>query len=237
MKRIFFVAALLLMLSLMPRTFAYTVSGVQIQTLAIEAVEKALADRGEFRRHEIFFTSTPPDLKLPEGIVDVKSEIPADINYASLTPVRTSVYVNGRLYRTISLTAKIRVYDTVLVANHDLRIEVAVSANDFRTAEIAVDGRNEYIKDVKEVVGLVPHRFIRAGSPVTLSYFQQPVAVNAGQRVNIVIKFNGIKVIARGIVMTRGRIGSIVKVKNESSEKILTAKVIDSQTVEVTMAT
>lgn len=223
------------MMSLMPRTFAYTVSGVQIQTLALEAVEKALADRGEYRRHEIFFTSTPPDLKLPEGVVDVKSEIPADLNYISLTPVRTGVYVNGRLHRTISLTAKIRVYDMVLVANHDLRIEIAVNANDFRTAEIAVDGRNEYVKDVKEIVGLVPHRFIRAGSPVTLSYFQQPVAVNAGQRVNIVIKFNGIKATARGIVMTRGRIGSIVKVKNESSEKILTAKVIDSQTVEVTM--
>ncbi|MBQ3335831.1 MAG: flagella basal body P-ring formation protein FlgA [Selenomonadaceae bacterium] len=35
--------------------------------------------------------------------------------------------------------------------------------------------------------------------------------------------------------MTRGRIGSIVKVKNESSEKILSARVIDANTVEVTM--
>ena len=35
--------------------------------------------------------------------------------------------------------------------------------------------------------------------------------------------------------MTRGRIGSIVKVKNESSEKILSAKVIDPHTVEVSL--
>lgn len=230
-----FVAALLTVMSLMPRTFAYTLSGIQIQSLALEAVEKALADRGEHRRHEIFFMNTPPDLKLPEGTVDVKSEIPAEISYVSLTPVRATVYVNGRMIRTISLTAKVKVYDTVLVANHDLRIEVAVGVGDFHTAEIAIDGRNEYIKDVAAVEGLVPHRFIRAGSPVTMSFFQQPIAVNSGQRVNIVINFNGIRATARGIVMTRGRVGSIVKVKNEASEKILTAKVIDSQTVEVTM--
>lgn len=235
MKKIIFVATLLLIMILMPRTFAYTISGIQIQTLAQDALEKALADKGEYRRHEIFFSNTPPDIKLPEGTVDVKTDIPADISYVSMTPVRTTVYVNGRVARTISLTAKVRVYDTVLVANHDLRIEVAVGASDFHTAEIVIDGRNEYIKDPAEVVGLVPHRFIRAGSPVTMSYFQQPIAVNSGQRVNIIINYNGIRATARGIVMTRGRIGSIVKVKNELSERILTAKVIDSQTVEVTM--
>ena len=83
--------------------------------------------------------------------------------------------------------------------------------------------------------GLVPHRYIRAGSPITRTYFQQPVAVNTGQRVNIIINYNGIYASAKGIIMTRGRIGSLVKVKNEASEKILTAKVIDAQTVEVTM--
>ena len=38
---------------------------------------------------------------------------------------------------------------------------------------------------------------------------------------------------AKGIAMTRGRIGQVIKVKNEASQKILSAKVIDSQTVEV----
>ena len=223
------------MMSLMPRTFAYTVSGAELQAIALDAVERALAQRGETRRHEIFFTQTPIDIKLPEGVVDVKTELPAQINYISLTPVRLLIYVNGHANRTVSYTASVKVFDTVLVASHDLRIEVPVSGRDFHTAEITVDGRNEYIKDIAEVNGLVPHRFIRAGSPVTLAYFQQPVAVNHGQHVNIVINYNGIRATAKGIVMTRGRIGSLVKVKNESSEIILTAKVIDAQTVEVTM--
>ena len=100
-------------------------------------------------------------------------------------------------------------------------------------AEVPIDGRNEFVKEASEVEGLVPHRFVRAGSPVSLSYFQQPVAVNPGQRVTIIVKYRGIRATASGIVMVRGRIGSIVKVKNETSEKILSAKVIDAHTVEV----
>lgn len=233
MKKIFLIAALLVFVSLTPRTFAYTISGAELQAVAYDAIENALAERGETRRHEIFFTQSTPDFRLPEGVIDLKPHLPAQISYVSLTPVRVSIFVGGRLQRTVSFTASVKVYDKVIVANHDLRIEVPVTAQDFRLSEVPIDGRNEYVKDVAEVVGLVPHRFIRAGSPVTTGYFQQPIAVNSGQRVNIIINYNGIQATARGIVMTRGRIGALVKVKNETSEKILTARVVDSQTVEV----
>lgn len=236
MRKIFFFAVLLTIMSLMPRTFAFTITGAELQAVAMDALEKALAERGETRRHEIFFTQlNPVDVKLPEGVVDVKAEVPAQISYISLTPVRVHIFVNGRALRTMSFTASVKVYDRLIVANHDLRIEVPVTAADFHMAEVAIDGRNEFVKDVREVVGLVPHRYIRAGSPVTMGYFQQPVAVNSGQRVTIVINYRGIRATAKGIVMTRGRIGALVKVKNETSEKILTAKVIDAHTVEVSM--
>lgn len=235
MKKIFFIAALILVMSLTPRTFAYTITGAEIQEIARDALENGLAERGETRRHEITFLQSAPNIKLPEGVVDVKAQLPAPISYISLTPVRASIFVNGRLYRTVSFTASVKVYDAVIVAAHDLRIEVPVTAEDFRISEVAIDGRNEYVKDVAEVAGLVPHRYIRGGSPVTRGYFQQPVVVNSGQRVNIIINYNGVRASAKGIVMTRGRIGALVKVKNETTEKILTARVIDAHTVEVSI--
>ncbi|MBR4382406.1 MAG: flagellar basal body P-ring formation protein FlgA [Selenomonadaceae bacterium] len=231
----FFLLVTLILFCLTPRVFAYTVTGAELQTIAIDAIEKALVERGETRRHEILFTQNPPDLKLPEGTVDVRTILPAQISYISLTPVRATVYLNGRAWRTVSFTASVKVYDTVLVASHDLRIEVPVMAEDFHAAEVAIDGRNEFVKDVNEIVGLVPHRYIRGGSPISKGYFQQPVAVNSGQRVTIILNWRGIRASARGIALTRGRIGSLIKVKNEISEKVLTAKVIDSQTVEVSM--
>lgn len=235
MRKIFSIAVLLLVMSLTPRAFAFTITGMDLQIIARDALEKALEERGETRRHEIFFMQYAPDIKVPEGVVDVKTNLPVPISYISLTPVRAMIFVNGKMCRTVSFTARVKVYDTVIVANHDLRIEVPVTAADFRTTEVAIDGRNEFVKDVSEVVGLVPHKLIRGGSPVTAGYFQQPVAVNIGQHVNIILKGRGITASAKGIVMTRGRIGALVKVKNETSEKILTARVIDAHTVEVTM--
>ena len=232
MKKIILLAALI-WISLMPRAFAYTITGAEIHAIALDALEKSLAERGESRRHEIIFRQYPTDIKLPEGTVDVRAEIPTAISYVSLTPVRVILFVNERPYRTMSFTASVKVYDTVLVATRDLRVEMPVSEGDFRLTDVAVDGRNEYVKEIAEIVGLVPQRFIRAGSPVTLSHFQQPIAVNPSQRVTIIINYRGIRATAQGIVMTRGRVGSLVKVKNETSERILTAKVIDSHTVEV----
>ncbi len=229
------IATLLICLCMPSRTFAFTVSGVELQNIALISLENALAERGETRRHEIIFSQFIGDIKVPDGTIDVKAQIAAQISYLSLTPVRLIVFVDERHYRTISLTAKVQVFDSVLVANHDLRIEVPVSASDFHTAEIVIDGRNDFIKDINDISGLVPHRFIRAGSPVTKAYFQQPVAVNSGQRVNIILNHHGIKIAAKGIVLARARIGELVKVKNESSEKILTARVLDSNTVEVSL--
>ena len=157
------------------------------------------------------------------------------ISYSIATPIKARIFVNGKPYRDVNIMATIKIFDLALVANHDLRIETPVTESDFRIEEIAIDGRTEYLKDPAEVVGLVPHRYIRAGSPVTRGYFQQPVAVNSGQRVTIIVNYRGIRATAKGIVMTRGRIGTLVKVKNEASEKILTAKVIDAHTVEVSM--
>ena len=108
-----------------------------------------------------------------------------------------------------------------------------VSAMDFRQEEITVDGRNDYIKDFSEVKDLVPIRTIRAGSPVTLAMFQTAQVIELHQPVRLQIKYHGIVASAKGIAMSKGRVGKMIKVKNESSGKIITGKVIDAQTVEV----
>ena len=127
----------------------------------------------------------------------------------------------------------VKIYENVLVANHDLRIEVPVTESDFRIEEIAIDGRTEFVKDIKEINGLVPHRYVRAGSPIATNYFQQPVAVQMGSPVKIIVRYGKLQATAKGIAMSRGRIGQIIKVKNEVSQKIISAKIVDEQTVEV----
>lgn len=234
MKKIFFIAALILV-SLMPHTFAnQIIPGEQIQAMATDEVERILQERGEFRRHEIIFMNNITKASLPNGVIDIKILMPStSLNYANVTPMRARISINGRNYRDITFGVLVKVYDTVLVANHDLRIEVPVNESDFRVEEIAINGRTEFVKDISEVKGLVPHRYIRAGQPIAVNYFQQPVAVDMGTPVKIIVKRGGLQASAKGIAMSRGRIGQIIKVKNEASQKIISARVVDDQTVEV----
>lgn len=233
MKKI--LLALILILTVASTAQAKQVlSGGQIETLALAEIEAALDERGEFRRREINLTRSLTNITLPEGVIDVKILMPStSISYSTGTPIKARIFVNGKPYRDVNFIASIKIFDLAVVATHDLHIEIPVTESDFRIDEIAVDGRKDYIKDPAELRGLVPHRFIRAGSPVTIDYFQQPMAIEGGSVVKILFRQNGLQVAAKGVAMTRGRIGQIIKVKNETSKKILSARVVDAQTVEV----
>lgn len=219
----------------MPKVFAaQIIPGKQIEAMAAEEVEKILQERGEFRRHEIIFVRSIANIKIPNGVIDLRILTPSSgLSYSSMTSMKARISVGGKVYRDVNFGVLVKIYDNVLVANHDLRIEVPVTESDFRVEEIAVDGRVEYVKDVNDVKGLVPHRYVRAGLPIAVNYFQQPVAVAMNSPVKIIVRHGGLMATAKGIALARGRIGQVIKVKNESSQRVVSARVVDDQTVEV----
>ncbi|MBR6012272.1 MAG: flagellar basal body P-ring formation protein FlgA [Selenomonadaceae bacterium] len=234
MKKLFFVV-LIFLVGFLPKVSAnQIIPGEQIQAMATDEVERILQERGEFRRHEIIFANNISKVSLPNGIIDIQILMPfSNLSYSSMNSMKARISIGGKAYRDVNFGVLVKVYDNVLVANHDLRIEVPVNESDFRMAEIVIDGRTEYVKDVNDVKGMVPHRYVRAGLPIAVNYFQQPVAVAMGTPVKIVFKRGGLQATAKGVALSRGRVGQIIKVKNETSQKIISARVVDDQTVEV----
>ena len=235
MKKIFFIAALILNLSFSPPVFAnQIIPGKQIEFMATQEIKNILQNRGENRRHELHFATGIMDINLPNGVIDIKIILPAaTLNYGGMTSGKARISINGKFNRDVTFVANLKVYDTVLVTNHDLRVDSKVSESDFRLEEISIDGRAEYIKDFSEIKGLVPLRYIRAGFPVAKNYFQPPMAVESHHPVKIIYYINGMQVTAKGTALARGRIGQVIRVRNDASQKILSARIIGSQTVEV----
>lgn len=237
MNKIVFIAAVIFFMNFTPRLFAnQIIPGGQIEAMARAEIENLLASRGESRRYEITLTRPLADFSVPNGIIDIKLSIPAAmVNYTGVTPVKARISIGGRMYRDVNFVMSVKVFDFVLVSNHLLRMEVPVTENDFRMEEVAIDGRTEYVKDIQEILGLVPHRVINAGMPVTINYFQQPVAVTSNQQVKIIVHYKGIEISAKGTALARGRIGDVIHVRNDASKKVISARVVDFQTVEVVM--
>ena len=67
---------------------------------------------------------------------------------------------------------------------------------------------------------------------VIYDYFiKPPIVVRFGMPVTIRSNINGVQVVVDGIARDNGRIGQIIKVKNQSSGRIVGARVLDENTV------
>ena len=223
----------MLMLLMCSTASAQMVFGAELESIAIAKIESILDERGDYRRREITLNRNIYDIEVPDGYVDIIPSVSNNISLSSYTPMTLRIMVGGRTVKVLNFVVNVRIYDTVLITNHELRFDEPVTESDFRMEEIVVDGRTEPLKDFSAIKGLVPVRMIRAGSPVTLSMFQTPLVIEANQPVRIVTKYHGVMVAAKGVALGRGRVGKIIRVRNEASGKILSGRVIDSQTVEV----
>ena len=202
--------------------------------IARQKIESTLVQTGEMRRHELQLIRAPQMMELPAGEVVCEAELPQKLRYGNTNPVHLRVFLNGEFYRRVVCYYRVNVYDKVLVAAHDLRIDKPIAAADLRLEERSVaGGAGRYLTKLEEVQGRVAARTIKEGTAVESVMLQQPIVMDVGSPVTIRVKYHGIEVSANGIAMQRGRLGAKIRVRNVASGKVLRGTVIDATTVEI----
>lgn len=197
-------------------------------------IESKLREIGEKRKHSVTLLKSAQTLHAPAGNMRLETTLPRDIRYNMTTPVYILIYIDDKFYRRATCYFRVEVFDKVLVAARDLSLEKEISASDLRLENIAVENQGEvYLKDSAAIVGKVPSRVIKAGTPIRNNMIQSPIVIESGVNVTIISNKNGIKISAEGIAMQRGRIGKVIRVRNAASKKVLRARVIDAHTVEI----
>ncbi|WNJ78446.1 flagellar basal body P-ring formation chaperone FlgA [Cedecea neteri] len=91
--------------------------------------------------------------------------------------------------------------------------------------------RAGYLTDPKDAIGMTLKRRLRADQPVTRAHLDSPVLIERGQRVLMVALQDGIEARTVGEAMKKGRKGEMIKVKNESSQRVVSAVVADAGVV------
>jgi flagella basal body P-ring formation protein FlgA len=72
-----------------------------------------------------------------------------------------------------------------------------------------------------------------AGTPLTEAMVDKPVMVKRGATVNILVQVGDMIVAAGGLAMQAGREGELIRVQNVTSKRMVTARVVDRNTVQV----
>ncbi|MDR1580592.1 MAG: flagellar basal body P-ring formation chaperone FlgA [Synergistaceae bacterium] len=89
----------------------------------------------------------------------------------------------------------------------------------------------------EQLAGAVTRKTVNARVQIETGDVRQESFIRAGSTVTMVARSNGLGVEVKGIAMQRGGLGDIIRVKNLSSKKILKARIIGEDRVEINTET
>ena len=129
---------------------------------------------------------------------------------------------------------RIHIYDNICVAAKPIQPNVPISADDIRMEEreIGTRGKN-YFFSKDDAVGKVVMRSVNIGQPLLQSMLKWPVIIEPGAPVVIMTNVNGVMVKMDGMALESGRLHQRIRVRNNSSRRVVLGRVVDENTIEV----
>lgn len=137
----------------------------------------------------------------------------------------------------MAVTVKPDIYLPIVVARQGLERGHVIAPDDIAIKKLNISNtRGNYVTQPDDVMGLTVKRRVRELQPVAMNQLDSPVLVERGQRVMMIAEQGGVQAQTVGEAMKKGRKGEMIKVKNESSERIVSAIVTDSGVVRMVYA-
>ncbi|MBF0382459.1 MAG: flagellar basal body P-ring formation protein FlgA [Magnetococcales bacterium] len=193
-----------------------------------DGVQKSLANLAKQTRSGLVVTKVfqRHDLKLTDGEVEWQ----IDVDPESLVPGRNTIAVNvlvdGDSKKKIQVSAIIKRMLEVPVIKRSLKRGSLVNAKDIKWKRLEVtrtiDG---LLVDEQDVIGMVTQRSVKAGMPLRMKWFAEPLAIDRGERVKVKFVKGGLVINTTAVAMSKGRVGDTIQLRNPKSHIRYEAKV------------
>lgn len=175
----------------------------------------------------------PGNVELPAG--DMTYEITANPQERFIGNVGITIQfiVGGEKDRSIRVTGKIELFQNVVHAIHVLKRNDIITEADVQLEKTNVsDSPDRFAGSIDQVVGKRVTRELAINQPIVLSELATPLAFKSGATVTIVYEQGALRVTAKGQTRQDGSIGSMVRVVNVMTNRMITCRVIDASTVQ-----
>ncbi len=131
----------------------------------------------------------------------------------------------------VPVTLKLRM--PVVVASRPVPRGTLLAPGDLVLVERESDGSSQTSADLASLVGRRARSDIQAGQPIGAANTTQDQLVRRGQLVTLLTSGSGISVSGRGIAQSDGGLGSRIKVRSVSSDRVVEGVVRSSEVVEI----
>lgn len=180
------------------------------------------------------FTCKPAYVKIPAGKITYTVLNQIHPQYLGSKTLSVMLNVDGVPQQKIKMHGILNLYDDVVVTNHRLRRNTIISEDDLTLARRKVTGfAHQLIPSISAAVGMKISKSLGGGAVLLSRYVQKQPLVLRGDMVTILVTSGRLKITAQGEAKTKGAEGDMVKVKNITSRRIISARVIDRGLVEV----
>ena len=204
------------------------------ERLTRQTIAEQMQQAGDKRRYTLDILNLPETMNVPTGTVTYEAMMPNSIKPAAVSSVQVTVLVDGEVYQKVNCRVRVHIFQDVLTAARPLLVKEVIAPADVQFASKEVNAYDAgSITSLEDAIGFVMAKTVKAGDVLLKAMLEQPILIEKGSSVHICAVINGIQVQAAGVALQDGHKGGMIRVRNESSKKILRAKVKNSNTVEV----
>jgi flagella basal body P-ring formation protein FlgA len=133
---------------------------------------------------------------------------------------------------SLMLTANIEVWRNVVVIQDHLARGERIQSDSLTLQQRNIGGlQRGYFTNLNEVFGQVSKRSLKAGTVLNPSMIDLPIIIQRGQLVTLRVEHPGLTVNMKATALKKGRKGDLIKVKNNSSNRVLFGTVVHADLV------
>ena len=171
---------------------------------------------------------------LPSG--DTTHEVVASSNETFLGNVTLTLrfFVDGEKIRDVKVNGKVESYQNILHAHQALERNKVLTSSDIEIRRTKVASTSiPYATNPEEVIGKNLLKNLEAGEPIQTNFLDKSLVLKRGDLITVVYQEAGLMLTAKGKAKDAGGIGDLIEVDNLSSNRTVTAQVLDSQMVKL----
>jgi len=137
--------------------------------------------------------------------------------------------------KALSGTAYVKVWTRIAVASSPIQHKEGFSEKNvkFEERELGAIAARSFFFDPESIGSKRAKGYIRSGQVLGLNNTETPFEVETGKLVELVSRKGPLTIAAKVRAIDTGRIGDTIRVENMSSKRVLRARVMASDTVEV----
>jgi len=210
---------------------------VEVDRERIEQIVKAFiqhqfAGKGQTVRIKEIRGAEP--VLLPRGSLSHQVVAPRNTTFSGSLPLTVTLKVNGEFEKRMMVTAVVEVLVDAVVTTRPLGRFKPIEESDVEVRPVDVSGLpSDYIAEPEAVIGKRTRRLLDANTVLRPDLVESQPIVKRGDRVLIVVESAGMRITAVGEVRQKGCLGERIPVANLDSNKVIQARVVDTQTVKI----